>query len=162
METLNKVYRPIKVDLSAPRGYEGDTTRAKFCRFIMRLQKKLHLLIYCDLTYEKQIDTQLKDRIKFPQQEWEQYFTVANVEIIRKTLKESTDTRRVNNHYIPSDLLLYLLWDDVESNNVDNFVLDIKKFFGVEISPEEIVKMAKDNITLKDFFNKVIKVVEVV
>ena len=149
-------YIPIEVDFSMPRKHERNTRYGKWCKFLLLLQDKIGLLIYTDLTYENQINEQLKNRKKFPQSEWEKCFK--DVKKIEKILKEVAEViGRVNHHYIPSDLLLYALWDDAEDDTSLWLSLELRDVFGVEPPPEDIVAMAKKNMTLKDFFNDFFK-----
>lgn len=149
-------YIPISVDFTVPRECEASTLHGKICRLIIKVQKKIGLLIYNDLTYEKQIDEQLKIRKKFPKTEWEKLFS--NVTDIEKVLKDvSEDVGRVNHHYIPSDLLFFLLYDDVESTACDYMVFAISDVFGIDYSPDDIAKKARGNYSLAEFLNEIMK-----
>ena len=142
-------YSPIRVDFSVPRQCERNTVHGKWCRFIMRVQSKLGLLIYCDLTYENQIDSQLKARREFPLGEWKECFS--DVKVVRKILKDAAvSSGRVNHHYIPSDSLLCLLWDDVESDGCVFLSFSLRDFAGIQCAPEDITEMAKSQSKGRD------------
>ena len=150
-------YIPITVDWSAPKRHERNTLDGKWCRFLLRIQKATGLtLVGCDTTINDQINKQLNLRKKFPIEEWEKGFD--DVRKIRKVLKEiSIYTDRVNHNYIPSDLLYYALWDDIFGEGALITELIVKDIYEIQYYAEDIIKMAKQNITLEVFFREIIK-----
>ena len=66
----------------------------------------------------------------------------------------------VNHHFIPSDLLLYLIYDGIEGENCVSLSLILRDIFDVHYSPKDIIEMVMENCTLREFFNEVVKLAE--
>ena len=149
---------PINVDFNAPKIYERNTKYGKLCRFLLRITNDSSLCYYFirDTTYNDQINEQLKCRMTFPYEDWSNCFL--NVSAVQNILKKTVAwIGRVNYHYIPEDLLLYLLWDDLDDETSEELSSAIENVCKFTITPEEIVRLAKQNITLKDFFQQFVE-----
>ena len=143
-------YIPITVDWSVPLQHEKNTLYGKWCRF--RLNRGL--LLYYERTFTKQIDKQLKIRKKFPRSEWEKYFSVSDITKIEKLLKEIHPFP--NHHYIPEDLLLYVLYDE-EEDYTEEMSRSIEEIYGIKYYSDDIYFMAKKNITLEVFSREIVR-----
>jgi len=152
MQNVEIQYTPITLDISLPLKHE----RERFGRWrllLMHLQKALGF--YRNFTYVNQINEQLIPREGFPWNEWKKHFE--NVDAIEKILKEvSLDSCKINHHFIPSDLLLYVIWDDVEGHVADWMSSEVRKNMGGECPIGSIMSMATKRYTLKDFFVEVV------
>ena len=105
--------------------------------------------------YENQINEQLKIRKKFPCSEWEKF--LRDTENIEKVLESiARDSERVNHNYIPSDLLIYVLWDDLIDDLPCYLLAYVKKYLKVECSIDTIISMATSGLTLGEFFTKIL------
>lgn len=153
MQNLDIHYKPIEVDFSVPLKHERNRY-GKWRLLLMRISKIIGF--YRDFTYVNQMNEQLSVRTEFPYNEWKKDFD--NVENIEKVLKESSlDSCKINHNWIPSDLLLYVIWCDVEGNVADFMVSDIKKAGIGLCTKQEVMQMAAKKYTLKEFFKTIMK-----